>query len=101
MPTSPRHLKESPSPGALRREDDALLRGAGQYVHDVHLPGSLHLVFARGDQAHATLLGVGCTAARAASGVAAVLSAADFGPVFMPAINPLHEVCGDEVVGAD
>ncbi len=95
MPTSPRHLKENPSPGALRREDDALLRGAGQYVHDVHLPGSLHLVFARGDQAHATLLGVGCTAARAASGVAAVLTAADIGPAFMPAINPLLEVSGD------
>ncbi len=52
-------------------------------------------MFARGDQAHATLLNVDCTAARAASGVAAVLTAADIGPVFMPAINPLLEVCGD------
>ncbi len=88
-------MTANPQPGALRREDDALLRGTGRYVHDVHLPGSLHLVFARSDQAHAKLRSVDCAAARAASGVLAVLTAADIDPAFMPAINPLLEVSGD------
>ncbi len=59
------------------------------------MPGALHLMFVRSEQAHATLLHVDCAAARAASGVVAVFTAAAFGPVFMPAINPLLDVSGD------
>ncbi len=95
VPATPHLLPANTSPGALRREDDALLRGAGRYVQDVHLPGALQLMFVRSEQAHATLLRVDCAAARAASGVVAVFTAADFGPVFMPAINPLLDVPGD------
>ena len=36
-----------------RKEDDALLRGAGQYVADYAPAGSLHAVVVRSSHAHA------------------------------------------------
>ena len=60
-----------------RREDGRLLTGAGQYTADWDRPGQLHARFLRADRAHALIRSLDIAAARAAPGVAAVLTAAD------------------------
>lgn len=62
-----------------RQEDPRLLRGQGRYVGDLAPPGLLHLAVLRSPHAHARLLAVDATAARAAAGVRAVFTAADLG----------------------
>jgi carbon-monoxide dehydrogenase large subunit len=59
--------------GAQRKrvEDPRLVRGEGQYVDDLRLPGTLELVFVRSDYAHARINGVDLGAALAAPGVIA------------------------------
>ena len=66
----------------LRREDERLLRGRGHFVDDVNRPGQLWLRVVRASVAHARLLAVDTTAARALPGVHAALSAADL-PVLL------------------
>jgi xanthine dehydrogenase molybdopterin-binding subunit B len=58
-------LHEAPAgrPGLVgqpvkRREDTRLLAGNGRFVDDMHLPGTLHLAFARSTQPHARLVRV-------------------------------------------
>jgi carbon-monoxide dehydrogenase large subunit len=60
-----------------RAEDEALIRGLGQYVDDIKLPGMLHAAFLRAEQAHALLRGIDASGARALPGVHAVLTWAD------------------------
>ena len=60
-----------------RKEDPRLLTGQGRYVDDVDVPGVLHVAFARSEVARARINGIDVTAARAAPGVVAVLTAAD------------------------
>ena len=52
-----------------RLEDPALLRGAGRFVDDIHLPGMLHAAFVRSPLAHAEIGGIDTAAAQAAPGV--------------------------------
>src|SRR3954462_8085356 len=60
-----------------RKEDDALLRGAGRYVAD-HAPANLlHAVVLRSPQAHARFRITDVAKARAMRGVALVLTGAD------------------------
>jgi carbon-monoxide dehydrogenase large subunit len=61
----------------LRQEDPRLLTGKGLYVTDLALPGMLHLAVLRSSHAHAHILGIGASAARAVPGVVAVYSADD------------------------
>ena len=65
--------------GAMRSvEDGPLLRGAGRYLSD--LPGEkLHAAFVRADVAHGRIVRLDPSAAQAASGVVAVLTADDLG----------------------
>jgi carbon-monoxide dehydrogenase large subunit len=58
-----------------------LLHGAGRYVADVQLDGTLTAVIVRSPEAHGHLLGVDPEAARAVPGVRAVLTAADLDEV--------------------
>src|ERR1700745_465691 len=61
-----------------RFEDPRLLRGGGRYVDDMVLP---HMVFGhvlRSPHAHARIRSIDTTAAKAASGVLAVLTGADW-----------------------
>ncbi|MBI5441723.1 MAG: xanthine dehydrogenase family protein molybdopterin-binding subunit [Deltaproteobacteria bacterium] len=51
--------------------------GRGRFVDDIHLPGMLHLVFVGSPYAHARLVRVDASAARAAPGVATVLTGRD------------------------
>jgi carbon-monoxide dehydrogenase large subunit len=60
-----------------RREDERLLRGRGQFVADIDLPGQVHVVFVRSPFAHARVQGFDATAALALPGVVDVLTAAD------------------------
>jgi carbon-monoxide dehydrogenase large subunit len=61
----------------LRREDQRLLTGRGQFVADLVLPGMLHAVLVRSPVAHARIRGVDLSRARAAPGVRIVLNGAD------------------------
>ena len=61
----------------LRREDPALLTGEAKFTNDLHLPGALHLAVARSPYAHARILSVDLTAARAAPGVVAAYAGGD------------------------
>jgi carbon-monoxide dehydrogenase large subunit len=64
--------------GVSRFEDPRLLRGGGRYVDDLKLPGMAHGVVLRSQHAHAKILSLDVSAAKAAPGVLAVLTAADF-----------------------
>lgn len=56
-----------------RVEDPRLVRGRGQYVDDLRLPGMLHAAFLRSPHAHARLGQVDVEAARRRDGVLAIL----------------------------
>ncbi|HET8531473.1 MAG TPA: xanthine dehydrogenase family protein molybdopterin-binding subunit [Methylomirabilota bacterium] len=53
------------------------MAGRGRYVTDVELPRMLHVAFVRSPHAHARIRGVDTAAARAADGVAAIVTGAD------------------------
>ena len=61
----------------LRKEDPRFIRGRGNYVDDVQLPGMLHLAILRSPYAHATIKGIDTTAAQAHPKVKAVITGAD------------------------
>ena len=61
----------------LRREDDRLLVGKGQYMADLSLPDMLHVVFVRSTVPHARLKAVDLSRVRSAPGVICALSGAD------------------------
>ena len=52
-----------------RREDRKFLTGRGRYVDDIKLPGTLYLAILRSPHAHARIIGINLSAARAAAGV--------------------------------
>jgi aerobic carbon-monoxide dehydrogenase large subunit len=60
-----------------RREDFRLVTGSGQYTADWNLDGQTHACFLHSDRAHAEIVTIDARAARAVSGVLAVLTGAD------------------------
>src|SRR5215469_2979411 len=60
-----------------RREDRKFLTGRGRYVDDVKLPGTLYLAILRSPHAHARIIGIDLSAARAAAGVRLAVAGAD------------------------
>ncbi len=60
-----------------RKEDDRFIRGKGTYVDDIVLPGMLHLAILRSPLAHARIDAIDVERARAAPGVAAVITGKD------------------------
>lgn len=61
-----------------RVEDDALLRGTGQFMDDLSAgAGALHAVFVRSPHAHAEIAAIDASRALASPGVAAVITGAD------------------------
>ena len=60
-----------------RREDRALVTGAGRYTDDLTLPGILHVALVRSPHAHARIAALDTTLAAAAPGVVAVVTGAD------------------------
>lgn len=72
-----------------RKEDDPLLRGAGQYVSDVPVPGALHAVVLRSTHAHATFGIADLGGVRKMKGVRLVLTGTDtahLGPLPTPGL---------------
>ena len=61
----------------LRKEDARLVSGQGRYSDDFNQPGQAHAQFVRSPHAHARVLRIDVTAARAVSGVIAVLTGKD------------------------
>jgi carbon-monoxide dehydrogenase large subunit len=61
----------------LRREDQRLLTGQGQFVADLVLPRMLHAVFVRSDVAHARIRAVDLSRAAAMPGVVLALAGAE------------------------
>jgi carbon-monoxide dehydrogenase large subunit len=60
-----------------RREDPRLITGTSTYVDDLKLPRTAHIAFVRSPHGHARVRGIDASAALAAPGVVAVLTAAD------------------------
>ncbi|MCK9918552.1 xanthine dehydrogenase family protein molybdopterin-binding subunit [Microbacteriaceae bacterium K1510] len=74
-----------------RKEDDALVRGAGRYVADVAPEGALHAFVLRSPHAHARFTIEDAARARGMKGVRLVLTAADIAglnPMPTPGIFP-------------
>ena len=77
-----------------RKEDPALVRGSAIYVDDLRFPGMLHAAVLRSPHAHARIVSVDASAARALPGVHAVLTGAES----LDYIGPLARFCAEEVV---
>jgi carbon-monoxide dehydrogenase large subunit len=64
--------------GVSRFEDPRLVRGGGCYTDDVQIPGMAYGVVLRSPHGHARIKAIDTAAAKAASGVLAVITAADW-----------------------
>ncbi|HEV2439195.1 MAG TPA: xanthine dehydrogenase family protein molybdopterin-binding subunit [bacterium] len=80
-----------------RIEDPKLIRGQGQFVDDLTMPGMLHAAFVRSPHAHARIVRIDLGTARALPGVVAALAAADLPELLKPL--PVQTV-GDMLVAA-
>ena len=60
-----------------RKEDPRFIRGRGEYIDDVNLPGQLWLDIVRSPYAHATIKGIDASEALKIPGVLAVITGAD------------------------
>ena len=72
-----------------RKEDPRFLKGQGTFIDDIALPGMLHGAILRSPLAHARIVSVDATAARAHPMVVAVLTGADLaerGLAWMPTL---------------
>ncbi len=73
-----------------RKEDVRFLRGKGNYLDDITLPGMLHMAILRSPYAHARIRSVDTAAASAAPGVVAVVTGelmAQHGLAWMPTLS--------------
>jgi carbon-monoxide dehydrogenase large subunit len=80
-----------------RREDQRLLTGTGKYVDDTPLPNQAHVVFVRSPHAHARIVSIDTSGAKAAPGVLAVITGADLvadGIGFFPISPGLNNAAG-------
>lgn len=73
-----------------RIEDDALVKGKGRFVDDIHLPGTLEAAFVRSSFAHALIKSIDVSAAVAAPGVHAVFTFGDIRPFLTQDRLPLE-----------
>ncbi len=64
-----------------RKEDARFIRGEGNFVDDIKLPGMLHGDFVRSSHAHALIKSIDTEAALAVEGVLAVITAKDREPL--------------------
>ncbi|WP_333834713.1 xanthine dehydrogenase family protein molybdopterin-binding subunit [Rubrimonas sp.] len=74
---------------ATRKEDARFLTGRGSYVDDVRLPGAARAHVLRSPHAHAAILRVDASAARAAPGVLGIWTGADVAERLAPLGNEL------------
>src|SRR6476619_6282266 len=87
-------LQTTPEVGGMghsvkRKEDPRFIRGAGEYIDDVVLPGMLWLDIVRSPYAHATIKSIDSSRALATPGVLAVVTGKDlegYGLHWMPTL---------------
>jgi aerobic carbon-monoxide dehydrogenase large subunit len=79
-----------------RSEDPRILTGGGRYVDDVKLPGMLHAAFVRSPLAHARVLSVDVSAARALPGVVAAFTGAELEEITVPGPDALSALMGGQ-----
>ena len=77
--TTVHELRTSPEVGGighsvLRKEDDRFIRGAGNYLDDLTLPGMLHMAILRSPVAHARIVSIDSSEAMTLDGVLAVVT---------------------------
>jgi aerobic carbon-monoxide dehydrogenase large subunit len=87
--------------GVSRFEDPRLVRGEGRYTDDVQLPGMVYGVMLRSPHAHAKIKRIDSAAAKAAPGVLAVITGADWkaaGFGDLPSHSGLKRRDGSEMV---
>src|SRR5215475_12187035 len=77
-----------------RSEDPRILTGKGRYVDDIKLPGMLHAAFVRSPLAHARVLSVDVSAARALPGVVAAFTGAELEAMTVPGPDVLMAMLG-------
>src|SRR5439155_908491 len=80
--------------GRKRVEDPRLLRGSGAYVDDLPAANCLHAVFVRSPHAHARVVGIEATAARALAEVVGVFTSDDVSSRMPPAPLAVPEALG-------
>jgi carbon-monoxide dehydrogenase large subunit len=78
----------------LRLEDPKLLTGRASYTDDVKLPGMLHAAVLRSPYAHARIVRIDTSRARALPGVFAIVTGEDAKEL----TNPLPAFCAEPVV---
>src|SRR5688572_16082206 len=61
-----------------RKEDPRMITGEGKYLDDLQAQGMLHAAVLRSTYAHARIKSINTEAAKAAPGVVAVFTGADF-----------------------
>ena len=86
MDTAPSHTMGD---RMLRKEDGRFIRGKGNYVDDVRLPGMLHSAILRSPFAHAKINGIDTSAALELEGIHAVITGEDLaaqGLAWMPTL---------------
>ena len=71
-----------------------LMQGRGQYVSDMTLPRMAHVVFLRSPYAHAKILKIDATEAKAMPGVIAVVTGAELAKVISPWVGVLSHLKG-------
>src|SRR5437879_9111561 len=69
-------LKGNIGDSIRRKEDDRFIRGRGNYLDDIMLPGMLHMAIHRSPFAHARIKSINTEAASAVPGVIAVVTGA-------------------------
>src|SRR5256885_9699314 len=69
-------LKGNIGDSIRRKEDDRFIRGRGNYLDDIALPGMLHMSIQRSPFAHARIRSISTDAAQAVPGVVAVVTGA-------------------------
>src|SRR5438045_9432704 len=69
-------LKGNIGDSIKRKEDDRVIRGRGNYLDDIVLPGMLHMAIHRSPFAHARIRSINSEAASAVPGVVAVVTGA-------------------------
>jgi carbon-monoxide dehydrogenase large subunit len=77
-----------------RSEDPRILTGAGRYVDDIKLPGMLHAAFVRSPLAHARVVSVDVSAARALPGVVSAFTGAELEAMTVPGPDALMALLG-------
>jgi aerobic carbon-monoxide dehydrogenase large subunit len=77
MATAPPQVIHGMGSPIKRKEDPMLIRGRGNYVDDIKLPGMLFLDFVRSPYAHAKIKSINAEKAKALPGVVAVITGND------------------------